>query len=251
MTPTAFDPSPGQAQAHYSEVHVWCASLDDAAYPIEAYDKLLTDKERERAKRFVMKRDRNRYVFSKGMLKTLIKSYTGLGPDKLQYLSGPYGKPNLDAGLSKGRLSFNMAESAGYALFAFTQNREIGVDIERIRDIPEIERIVSLFFSEGEQAEFASLPPQEKKQAFFNGWTRKEAFIKALGVGLSMPLSKFGISLAAGNPVSLVYLDKDIASRGQWTILDVSPLPEFSAALAVEGSGFIIRSWNLCSGMLG
>jgi len=251
VTPTAFGPPPRQAQAHYSEVHVWCASLDNAAYPIEAYDKLLTDKERERAQRFVMKRDRNRYVFSKVMLKTLIMSYAGLGSDELQYLSGPYGKPNLDASLSIGRLCFNMADSAGYALFAFTLDREIGVDIEQIREIPEMERIVRLFFSEAEQAAFASMLPQEKKRAFFNGWTRKEAFIKALGVGLSMPLSKFEVSLAAGNPVDLVYLNKDIASRGHWTIRDVSPSPEFSAAFAVEGSGFTIRCWNLCSGMLG
>jgi 4'-phosphopantetheinyl transferase len=114
-----------------------------------------------------------------------------------------------------------------------------------------MDQIVRLFFSEAEQATFASLSPQEKRRAFFDGWTRKEAFIKAIGVGLSMPLNRFAISLAPGNPVSLLYLDKDLGSLGQWTIRDVTTLPGFSAALASEGSQCKILCRNFVPGMPG
>jgi 4'-phosphopantetheinyl transferase len=251
VTLTAFGRPYRQVQPEYGEAHVWCASLDDAAYPKEEYEELLTDKECDRAARFLRKRDGDRYILGLGILKTLIMDYMGVGPDRLQFSYGPYGKPILDAGLGADRLCFNMAESEGYALFAFAKGTEIGIDIEQIREIPEMDQIVGLFFSEAEQAAFASLLPQEKKRAFFDGWTRKEAFIKAFGVGLFMPLNKFAISLTPGNPVSLLYLDKGLVSLGQWTVRDVSTLPGFSAALAVKGSQCTILSRDFVAGMLG
>jgi len=251
VTFTAFSRPSRQLQLDFGEAHVWRASLDDAVHPKEAYENLLTDMERDKAARFLRKRDGDRYILSLGILKTLIMGYLGSGPDRLQFSYGPNGKPTLDAGSGADTLCFNMAKSAGYAVFAFAQGREIGVDIEQVRKIPEMEHIVSLFFSEAEQVTFGALPPPKKERAFFDGWTRKEAFVKGLGVGLSMPLGKFGIMLNPGNPVCFVHLDKDLASLGEWTIWDVSVLPGFSAALAVKGSQRTILCRDFVSGMFG
>ena len=150
----------------------------------------------------------------------------------------------LDDPINVDHLCFNMSKSAGHALYAFTQDREIGVDIEKIRDISEMENIVRLFFSEPEQAAVASLPPQEKIRGFFDIWTRKEALIKALGGGLSMPLIKFDLSLGLRNQGTFINRDEVIGPTGQWTIQDISPFQECSAAVAVEGSGFTFKGWN-------
>jgi len=129
-------------------------------------------------------------------------------------------------------------------LYAFTQNREIGVDIEQIRDIPEMENIVRLFFSEAEQAAFASLLPQDKIKGFFDVWTRKEAFIKALGGGLSIPLTEIEISLGPGNLGMFISRDEVLNLTTKWMIQDISPSQDCSAAVAVEGSGFTIKCWK-------
>jgi 4'-phosphopantetheinyl transferase len=244
MTATPFGFPPTRIKLRDDEVQVWYAFLNNSARQCAVYDELLSNKEKERASRFVRDTDRNRYILRTGILKKLITRYSGLQPDNLRLSYGPYGKPVLDDSINVAHLSFNMSESGGHALYAFTQNREIGVDIEQIRDIPEMENIVRLFFSEAEQAAFASLLPQDKIKGFFDVWTRKEAFIKALGGGLSIPLTEIEISLGPGNLGMFISRDEVLNLTTKWMIQDISPSQDCSAAVAVEGSGFTIKCWK-------
>jgi 4'-phosphopantetheinyl transferase len=244
MTTRPFGLPPTRIKLRHDEVQVWYSFLNNSARQCAAYDKVLSEKEKERASRFVREIDKTHYILRTGILKKLITRYSGLQPENLQLSYGPYGKPTLDHAINVAHLCFNMSESSGHALYAFTQNREIGVDIEQIRDIPEMEHIVRLHFSEAERAVFASLLAQEKIKSFFNVWTRKEALIKALGGGLSIPLTKLDLSFSSGKPRTFISGDEVLNHRAQWTIQDVSPSPECAAAVAVEGSGFTIKCWN-------
>jgi 4'-phosphopantetheinyl transferase len=244
MASNTFGLPPTRVKLRPNEVHVWYAFLNNSAGQCAAYDELLSKKEKERASRFVRDLDRFRYILRTGILKKLITRYSGLRPGMLRLTYGPYGKPALDDALNVDHLCFNNSESGGHALYAFAQDREIGVDVEQIRDIPEMAHIVRLFFSKAEQAAFVSLLPQEKIKSFFDGWARKEALIKALGGGLSIPLNKFDISPGPENLGTFISRDEVLNPTSKWTIQDVSPSQECSAAVAVEGGGFTIRCWN-------
>ncbi|MHA1830457.1 MAG: 4'-phosphopantetheinyl transferase family protein, partial [Candidatus Helarchaeota archaeon] len=130
------------------------------------------------------------------------------------------------------------------ALYAFTQNGEIGIDIEKIREIPEMDTVVKKFFSKYEKDTYNQLPDNQKKKAFFNCWTRKEAFIKAIGEGLYFPLNKFDVSLKPNEPVKIISINenKDIASK--WTLQDVKPKNGYSAACAIMGGKYCFHYYN-------
>jgi 4'-phosphopantetheinyl transferase len=176
--------------------------------------------------------------------------YTGVGANNLRLLCGRYGKPMLDVSGCANRLDFNMARSAGYAAYVFARDTRLGIDIEQVREVPEMDRIVGLYFSVAEQSALSSLSSRERERAFFDVWTRKEALIKALGIGLFLPLDRFTISVTPGNPVSLRWAGKTNHTFEQWTIQDISVLPGFSAALAVEGSRSRITCRKLVSNIL-
>lgn len=244
MILTAYNPLPPQVELGDNDVHVYCSDLDDTNNNFACCADLLSAEERERAGRFVFGRDRDRYTVSRAILKKLIMKYTGISAKDLSYANGPQGKPTLQDNMNMSGLRFNISRSGGYGLFAFAQDREVGIDIEQIREVPEMDQIISTYFSSAERDSFASLTSQEKKQAFFKQWTRKEALAKALGLGLSMPMRGVDIPLAPGKLGNLVNLDGVLAGAGQWTIRNVSPFSGYSAALAVEGTVFKVMCWN-------
>jgi len=137
-----------------------------------------------------------------------------------------------------------LSQSDGLALYAFTRDREIGVDIEHIRDISEMEQIAEQFFSARENAVFRTLPKSKKKEAFFNCWTRKEAFIKAIGEGLSWPLDSFDVSLIPGEPARLLKIEGDSKAASRWSIQDLKPAFGFAAAFAVKGRSGRVHCWQ-------
>ena len=151
-----------------------------------------------------------------------------------------HGKPALADTSGKETIRFNLSKSDRVVLFAFTRDRGIGVDIERVRDISEMDQIAERFFSVRENAVFRALPESKKKEAFFNCWTRKEAFIKASGDGLSRSLDKFDVSLVPGEPARLLRTEGDSKGASRWSIQDLKPASGFAAAFAVE-----VRRWQL------
>src|SRR5579872_1541004 len=180
------------------EVHVWRADLDLPAERIESLSQILSADERVRASRFRYDIDRNRFVVAHGALRILLARYLGAKPYAIEFSQNEFGKPLLNHNHSK-ELHFNLSHSGTLALFAFAR-AEVGVDIERIRPEFTTEQIAERFFSTDEVNDLRALPIHLQAVGFFNCWTRKEAYIKAWGKGLSMPLSDFAVSLRPGDP---------------------------------------------------
>jgi 4'-phosphopantetheinyl transferase len=228
---TAFDAARDAERLDGGEVRVWSAHLD--RLPAALLARSLSADEQERARRFHFERDRRRFAAARGLLRHLLGGYLGLDPARLRLRYGPWGKPSLaeDEGLR-----FNVSHSGGRALLAFAWRLDVGVDVERIRPVPEAEDLARRYFSPREGADLLRLAEGERQAAFFRCWTRKEAFVKATGDGLSRPLAAFDVTLAPGEPARLLRVDGEPDAARRFWIEDVSPAPDFAGALAVGGS---------------
>jgi 4'-phosphopantetheinyl transferase len=241
MRLTCWEDAPAAAALAEGEVHVLLAALD--TLPAGALTARLSPEERARAERFHFARDRQRFVGARGLLRGLLGRYLGIEPAALQFAYGPRGKPSLMAEGGPGRLRFNVSHSGGLALLAFAWGRELGVDIEWERPVPEAESIARSHFSPHERAALSRLAPAERSRAFFRCWTRKEAFIKATGDGLSLPLDVFDVTLAPGEPARLLRVRGDEKEAGRWWMEDLEPAPGFAGALAVKGRPSRLACW--------
>jgi 4'-phosphopantetheinyl transferase len=221
-------------------VHVFAAALTDP-HAHASLVRLLSPDERERAARFQFELHRRRFVVARGLLRSILGSYLGVRPDGLRFAYGPRGKPRLE--MPPSTLRFSVAHSQDLALLAFSHDRELGVDVEAIRHIQDAEGIARRFFSASESVALAALPAFLKMQGFFNGWTRKEAFIKATGEGLAFPLDQFDVALAPGQPARLLRLGWSDGANG-WTLRDLEPAPGYAAALAFRGQDVQIECWR-------
>jgi 4'-phosphopantetheinyl transferase len=212
-------------------VQVFSVSLDDL--PLAAPLSRLSPDESRRASRFHFERDRRRFAAARGVLRELLGRYLGVDPSALVFSYGPQGKPAL-ASPWKG-LRFNVSHSGGLALLAFSTDHEIGVDIEQERPVPEMDSIAERHFSPRESAELRLLEERERRRAFFHCWTRKEAFVKAVGDGLSHALDAFDVTLAPGEPARLLRVAGDPEAGRRFRLEGLEPAEGFAAALAVLG----------------
>jgi 4'-phosphopantetheinyl transferase len=228
------------------QIHLWRVGLDQPPAQIECLKQSLSPDERERAERFHFERDRRRFVVGRGGLRLILGRYLGLEPDRLRFDYGPRGKPALaEISGGEGRLCFNLAHSGEVAVYALVRDQEIGVDVEQIRLIIEMEQIARRFFATPEQAALLALPLEQRQAAFFNCWTRKEAYLKALGDGLARPLDQFWVSLTPGEPARLVSVAGDSGESSHWLIEAFSPAAGYVAAVAVRGQHCQFSYWDL------
>ena len=227
------------------QVHVWCAHLDRGKSSIETFWSTLSDDERTRAQRFHFERDRERYIVRRGLLRAILSRYLDSKPHQLRFRYGAHGKPVLAEGSAKDCIRFNLSHSNGCALLAMTRGRELGIDLERLRPGFANEEIAERFFSPAEVSVLRSLPEEDQEQGFFNCWTRKEAYIKAKGDGLSMPLDKFEVSLAPGDPVALLATRPNKKEASRWSLRELAPWPGYAAALCVQGHDWHLECWHL------
>ena len=225
-------PAPKDISLPDNTVHVWRAELLPSAPDVLSAD------ERAKAAQFHFDRDRTRYVAARVILRELIARYEHVPPESVQFTYNTYGKPALEG----SALRFNASHSGGLALLAFARHRNVGVDIERIRPDLASREIASQFFSGDEIATLRALPAETLAPAFFACWARKEAFIKAHGSGLSLPLHKFTVSVNA--PAQLLRTDFNPEAVHQWTLHDLPVEPGFAAALAIEGVPGKIDCWQ-------
>ncbi len=197
---TALPPPPGPG-----EVQLWLMSLDEPAWPSADLHALLDTQERERASRFHFELHRLRFAHGRGLLRRMLAHCTGVAPDALRFEYGAQGKPRL-VGQRNGSvpLAFNLSHSGPYALLGLSDGAEIGADIEVPRAVPELNDIAAQNFAPGEQRTLRALPVERHADAFLACWTRKEAFVKALGGGLSVPLDGFEVSLDPDAPAQLL-----------------------------------------------
>jgi 4'-phosphopantetheinyl transferase len=229
----------GPARLGPGEVHVWAARLDLPLPPGRL--ALLSEDERARAARFHFERDRRRFVAARALLRELVGSYLATDPAAVRFIHGPRGKPALAAPADE--LRFNVSHSDEIALLAFARGCELGLDVERERELPEADEIASRYFSPAERVALGRLPADERARAFFRCWTRKEAFIKATGDGLSRPLDSFDVTLAPGEPARLLRVADDPDAAGRYWLGALEPAAGFAAALVVDGVPAYADRW--------
>jgi 4'-phosphopantetheinyl transferase len=226
------------------DVHVWRASLEQPVACIRQLARTLSDDERARTEGFHFERDRRRFTVGHGVLRTILGRYLGIEPRQLLFRYGPRGKPYLAEEPDNCALRFNLAHSHELALYAFTCGREVGVDLEHVHPMPDAEQIGARFFSAREYATLSALPKSQKLEAFFNCWTRKEAYLKATGTGLTRPLDQFDVSLVPGEPARLLYVEGEPQEVARWSLEALAPGADYVGAVAVQGRGWRLRCWQ-------
>jgi len=224
------------------EVHAWVASRDAPDDAVEAMRGLLDDAERRRADRFAFPRDRRQFAVGRGLLRTILGRYLDRPPGTLRFVANAHGKPALDpdSGVD-APVRFNLAHSGSLVVFALARGRDLGVDIERVR--PEFggEAIAERFFAPGEIAMLRALPESDRTLAFFHGWTRKEAYIKARGQGLALPLDEFEVAIGPARPAELLSTRPNPADAARWSLVELPAEAGYVAALCVQGHGWRLR----------
>jgi 4'-phosphopantetheinyl transferase len=226
------------------EVHVWQASLSQTSSQIESFLHSLAADEQARAERFYFDRDREHFVVARGVLRALLGGYLNRAPECLSFCYGSHGKPALAGEPDGDAIHFSVSHSDGIALYAVARGREVGIDIERIRFDLAVAEIADRFFSRREAAILRTLPTAAEYQAFFRCWTRKEAYVKARGEGLSLPLDQFDLSLAPGESGAVAGTRGDPSDTSRWSLQELTPAPGYVAALAVEGHGWRLSCWQ-------
>jgi len=229
------------------EVHVWYAALDRYASFTQQYYRTLSADEQSRAERFRFERDKNHFIAARGLLREILRHYLHTTPEEISFCYNPQGKPALQNHPDNQNLMFNVSHSHGMALYAITQKKNIGIDVEQIRNDVEADKIATRFFSEQEASILYSLPIHLKTRGFYNCWTRKEAYLKARGEGLMTPLSKFSVSLTPGKPAALINCQWDPDETSRWTLHELNVDHRYIAALAVEGipANITCRPWRI------
>jgi 4'-phosphopantetheinyl transferase len=231
------------------EVHVWRASLEWEPAYAHAFRRLLSTDEIAKADRFYFEKDRSHFIAARGVLRTILGRYLRVYPSRLRFFYKLYGKPAL-IGESRGKTySFNLSHSHGLLLLAITCGGEVGIDIERIHAglAGQGQEIAERFFAPNECAKLSVLPTELKAEAFFKCWTRKEAYVKAKGGGLSVPLDHFEVSLSPGEPAALLHA---ASSReiSDWSMEELHPGPGYAAALVVRGPALQFKHWQWLEG---
>lgn len=242
--PPVWEPTPTTLALPPDEVHVWRAALDLDAAQIQNLRALLSQDESQRADQFRFPLHRHRFIAARGRLRTVLARYLNTAPQQLQFSYGPHGKPALAAAAAATGLRFNLAHSAGLALFAVAQNREVGVDLESLGRDRAAAEIAERFFSPHETAALRALPEAARRRAFYDCWARKEAYLKARGLGLALPLDQFAVSLAPGEPARLLASAEGPAETSRWQLRELPAGEGFAAALAAEGSDWRLRCWE-------
>ena len=225
------------------EIHVWCVELD-AAGEVAELAAGLSAEESERASGLLTGTHQRRFVVARGMLRQLLGLYLDQDPGAVAFSRGAHGKPFLQ----KGGLHFNVSHTHELALYAIARNREVGIDVEWPRPQVAHEQIAARFFSLEEQEALAQVPDEARRAAFYNIWTRKEAYVKARGDGIAAGLGTFAVSLGA--EAVLLRSDEGRDEVERWKLMALEPAAGYVAALCGAGVDWRMRGWRLAHGTL-
>jgi 4'-phosphopantetheinyl transferase len=215
-------------------IEVVVTRLDVGPDAVRAAAALLSDAERHRARRFAFDRDRCRFVVARSRLRQLLGERLEVRPDLVELVYGIRGKPALAGRFADSDLRFNLSHCDDVAVYALCHGREVGVDVEAVRVVPDADAIAAHMFSRRENEVYRTLDPRDKPLGFFNCWTRKEAFIKALGDGLYYPLDRFDVSLAPGEPPRILRVESTTGDDCGWTLYGLLPGPGLIGAVVVQ-----------------
>jgi 4'-phosphopantetheinyl transferase len=219
-------------------VHLWRIPLDRRPEPTEREFALLSEDERARADRFHFPRDRRRFVVAHAALRLILGLYTGKSPESLRFEVGRYGKPTLAGGPGP---CFNLTHSGELAVVGLAPDRELGVDVEQLRDMADLQSMAARFFTPAEQTALLRFLPAVRGRAFLDGWTRKEAVMKALGLGVAQPPESIEVSLEPGN-ATLHRLNGLLTP--DWAMTAFVPGQDYIGAVAMQGPRPELSFWD-------
>jgi 4'-phosphopantetheinyl transferase len=213
------------------EIHVWHAALDREEKILDRLESRLSPEEKARADRFHFVNDRNRFVAARGLLRELLGKYLHQAPAGLEFSYGEHGKPSLSSGNASSGLCFNLSHSAGLVVYAIAKERNLGIDVEHVRPESAGEDIAKRYFSAREVSDLQTLPPEVRVEGFFHCWTRKEAYLKATGMGLQIPLDSFAVSLVPEKPAQFLG-----GVEPRWHLAAYHPAEGYVAAVVYDGA---------------
>jgi 4'-phosphopantetheinyl transferase len=229
------------------EVHVWLLRAEQVAAPalLRRFEALLAPDEQDRRDRYAHERTRTEYLLARGLARTVLASYTGLAPSELRFAADAFGKPVLLAPVGKSHLHFNLSHSHGVIVCAAAIERQVGIDVEDAGRTLECLDLAERYFAAAEYAHLRNLRGAERQATFFAIWTLKEAFVKAIGQGLSFALDSFAFELDGDQ---LIRFNPPLSLPGSWRFFQFEPSPRHRGALAVETSGgrdvrVVMRDW--------
>lgn len=228
------------------DVHVWGVSVSESIAGVAALQGILSDDERTRAQRYRFAVDRDRYYVSRGLLRRILARYLGIAPAAVAFSYGARGKPCLAIEPVAGPIYFNVSHSADLVLYAFTaQSSAIGIDVEYVQPLTDMSQIAARFFSPAERRELDQLNQDQQRLGFFNCWTRKEAYIKAIGDGLAHGLDNFDVSLTPGVAARLLAIRAGMDEASRWILTALTPSENYVAALAICATTMKLHRWRV------
>jgi len=227
-----------------NEVHLWQVHLAAQDPGIHFFRRLLSPDEIQRADRFHFERDRIRFTIARAAMRKILATYAGDAPQDLVFSYGLKGKPGFPPHFKGRGIQFNLSHSRDFALLAVAEEHCLGVDIEFINREFASDEIAMRFFSRSEVSTLLTLIPSERAEAFFSCWTRKEAYIKALGEGLSVPLESFSVAFGRGVSPALLWVEHAPEETSRWSMYDVAAPEGYAAALVIEGQSYQLRKWQ-------
>lgn len=233
---------PAEIALPEGEVHLWSARLDAPEDMLRHFASLLAEDEQRRAERFRGGALRSHYIAGRGTLRVLLGRYLDAAPRSFSLSYQAHGKPELGLPWKAGGLEFNVSHSHELAVYAFTRGRAIGVDVESIRPMPNAAALMERFFSPEEVAQWQQMPAERQLRAFFQGWTRKEAWLKAVGSGLSFPLNEFCVTL--DDPPRVRSIRGNAEEAAQWWLDSCEPCDDYLTAVALRGQAATVRRWQ-------
>ena len=225
----------GQPTLEPSEIHIWRVCLDRERASARDLFEVLSADEKQKAGKYHFEQDRDNFVVARGILRQILGGYLDILPGEIRFSYNRYGKPALDIGMNADGLRFNMSHSNGLVLYSVAREQEVGIDIEYIDDSFTIRPVAATCFSPSEMSMLDELPSDRQPAAFFTGWTRKEAYIKAIGEGVSMPLKEITVSLLPDD-VRISMTPNDRSETRTWSLVTLPFESDYAAALAAEGS---------------
>jgi 4'-phosphopantetheinyl transferase len=227
-----------------NEIHIWRAATNMPPSIGNQLAQWLSPDELARVERYRFERDRLRFMTSRGILRILLGAYLELDPRQLIFDYGLHGKPYVSRESTQSPFQFNLSHSEDLSLFAFTKTARIGVDLEHLRPIPEVDQICERFFAPSEKTTMRGLPEDQKLEAFFTGWTRKEAYVKALGQSILPALDQVEVSLIPGESTQWIVDVDNPEMIDKFSLISLVPFTGYLAAIAVENKPWVTRHFE-------
>ncbi|MCG8583694.1 MAG: 4'-phosphopantetheinyl transferase superfamily protein [Pirellulales bacterium] len=234
-------PPPGDMRLGADDVHLWMSSIDLSSDVTRALAKWLSRDERGRAERFRHDVHRDRFIAGRAMMRGVLANYVDADPGDIEFEYLAHGKPRF-AGAAEG-VEFNLSHSGDVALLAVNAGAAIGVDVERIRELRDMHGLANRFFAPSEAVQIENEREDRRIESFFRCWTRKEAYVKAIGEGITCALDSFEVSIARESPARLVHIDQDETIAADWSMVSIVPAAQYVGALATRKKLGAVHSW--------